>query len=149
MQQKLLWGCVWPREGFFAESSGPSTAANSGPEGTRWYQAARQRVGAQMPSVSACVLSSGGLRGITGSLTNSLFRTLARGRVLHWLRQLGRSVWRGEIKMGKHGRSHSPKEINTHTRHTNNHCSFTASWKAALAAISRSFCHIHNTQKQA
>lgn len=71
---------------------------------------------------------------------------LARGRTLRWLQQLGRSVCRGEIKMGKHGRSHQPKEISTRARHTNNHCSFMAPWKAARAVVSRSFCHICNTR---
>lgn len=71
---------------------------------------------------------------------------LARGWTLRWLQQLGRSVCRGEIKMGKHGRSHQPKEISTRARHTNNHCSFMAPWKAARAVVSRSFCHICNTR---
>lgn len=114
-QQKLLWGCFWPKQGFFTECSAPSTAAKSGAEGTRWHQAARQRGERRCQAAprASCLVADG--EAFPAASQTAQPKHWPEGKC--WLLQLGRSVWRGEIKMGKHGRSRQPKEINTHTTH--------------------------------
>lgn len=106
----------WPRQGFFAELSASSTAAKSGAEGTRWYQAARQRGGrrCQAPLRVSCLVADG--EAFPAASQPAQPRHWPEGKC--WLQQLWRSVWKRGNKNGETWKaSPAKRDKHTHTTH--------------------------------
>lgn len=81
-QQKLLCGCFLARAGFLCRELSTKHSSRVWSRGYQVAPGCPTARGAQMPSAAARVLSSGGRRGISSSLTACSAQTLARGRVL-------------------------------------------------------------------
>lgn len=135
-----------PGQGFFAECSAPSTAAQSGAEGTRWHQAPRQR-GERRCQAPACALSSGRWRGISSSLTACSAKTLARGRGLVTA-AVKECVERGNKNEETWKTSLAKRDKHTHDTQIIAAASQPAG-KRHRAVISGFFCQICNIQKWA